>query len=255
MKLLEGKKALIFGVANDKSIAYGIAKKFKEQGAEVGISYAIPQLEKRVKPIADELNAIFLEECDLSSDDNIKALAQKWEAEHGKVDILVHAVAFASREALSERYIETTRDDFKSSLDISVYTLVAVTKAFEHLLSEEASIMTLSYYGAEKVVPHYNVMGVAKAALEATVRYLSVDLGENGHRINAISAGPIKTLSAAGIAGFRQMLPLHAERAPLGRNIDIDECGDLAVFLASKMSKSITGEVIYIDAGYHATGF
>ncbi len=253
MGLLDGKKALIFGVANNKSIAYGIAKQLKAHGAEVGLSYAMPRLEKMVFPIAEEVGAKFCKVCDLANDEEIAQLAKDWEAEHGKLDILVHAVAFASQDALSNRFIETTRDDFKSALDISAYTLVAVTKAFEHLFNEESSVITLTYYGSEKVVPNYNVMGVAKAALEASVRYLSVELGQNGHRINAISAGPIKTLSAAGVAGFRKLLPLFSERAPLGRLVEIEECGDLAVFLASSLSRSISGEVIYVDSGYHAT--
>lgn len=252
MGILEGKKALVFGVASDKSIAYGIAKQLKSEGADVALSYAAVH-EKRVKPIAEELGSTFVEECDLSNDDAIDSLVNKYEEKYGKVDILVHSVAFAPREALSGRFMEVTRDDFLLSMNISVYTLIAVVKKFERIMSDDASVITMTYYGSEKVVPNYNVMGVAKAALEATVRYLAVDLGKTGRRINAISAGPVKTLSAVGVAGFKSMLSTNEPRIPLGRNIAIEDCGNLAAFLLSPNAKNITGSVVYVDGGFNIT--
>lgn len=255
MGILEGKKALIFGIANDRSIAYGIAKRLRAEGAELGISYAGPAFERRVRPIAEELGVDFVEECDLGSDDAIVQLAKKAESRFGKLDTIVHSVAFASREALSGRFMDVTREDFMTAMNISVYTLIAIAQKFEHIITPEASFLTMTYLGAEKAVPNYNVMGAAKAALEATVRYMALDLGKSGKRFNAISAGPIKTVSAAGIAGFRSMLPVYAERAPLGRNIDIEDCGHLAAFLASDGARNITGEVIHVDAGYNIVGY
>lgn len=255
MGMLDGKKALVFGIANDKSIAYGIAKQLKAQGAELGISYAGQAFERRVRPIADELGVDFMEECDLAHDEAIVNLAAKAEKRFGKIDTIIHSVAFASREALSGRFMDVTRQDFMTAMNISVYTLIAIAQKFEHILAPDASFLTMSYLGAEKAVPNYNVMGAAKAALEATVRYMALDLGKSGKRFNAISAGPIKTVSAAGIAGFRSMLPVYAERAPMGRNIDINDCGYLAAFLSSDGAKNITGEVIHLDAGYNIVGY
>ena len=252
MGILEGKKALVFGIASNLSIAYGIAKQLKAEGADVALSYAAVH-EKRVKPIAEELGSTFVEECDLADDNAIDELVNKYEAKFGKIDIIVHSVAFATREALSGRFLEVTRDDFLLSMNVSVYTLIAVVKKFERIMSEDASVITLTYYGSEKVVPNYNVMGVAKAALEATVRYLAVDLGKDGRRINAISAGPIKTLSAAGIAGFKSMLNNNEPRIPLGRNVDIDDCGNMAAFLLSPKAKNVTGSVVYVDGGFNIT--
>lgn len=252
MGILEGKKALVFGVASNLSIAYGIAKQLKAEGADVALSYVAAH-EKRVMSIAEELGSTFVEECDLADDNAIDELVNKYEAKYGKIDIIVHSVAFATREALSGRFLEVTRDDFLLSMNVSVYTLIAVVKKFERIMSEDASVITLTYYGSEKVVPNYNVMGVAKAALEATVRYLAVDLGKDGRRINAISAGPIKTLSAAGIAGFKSMLNNNEPRIPLGRNVDIDDCGNMAAFLLSSKAKNVTGSVIYVDGGFNIT--
>lgn len=252
MGILAGKKALVFGIASNLSIAYGIAKQLKAEGADVALSYAAVH-EKRVKPIAEELGSTFVEECDLADDNAIDELVNKYEAKFGKIDIIVHSVAFATREALSGRFLEVTRDDFLLSMNVSVYTLIAVVKKFERIMSEDASVITLTYYGSEKVVPNYNVMGVAKAALEATVRYLAVDLGKDGRRINAISAGPIKTLSAAGIAGFKSMLNNNEPRIPLGRNVDIDDCGNMAAFLLSPKAKNVTGAVVYVDGGFNIT--
>ena len=252
MGILEGKKALVFGIASNLSIAYGIAKQLKAEGADVALSYVAAH-EKHVKPIAEELGSTFVEECDLADDNAIDELVNKYEAKFGKIDIIVHSVAFATREALSGRFLEVTRDDFLLSMNVSVYTLIAVVKKFERIMSEDASVITLTYYGSEKVVPNYNVMGVAKAALEATVRYLAVDLGKDGRRINAISAGPIKTLSAAGIAGFKSMLNNNEPRIPLGRNVDIDDCGNMAAFLLSPKAKNVTGAVVYVDGGFNIT--
>lgn len=253
MGILDGKKALIFGVANDHSIAYGIAKQLAAEGAELGLSYAGPNLERRVRPIADQLGVTFVEECDLGSDEAIDELVKKAEAKFGKLDIIVHSVAFAAREALSGRFMEVKRDDFLVTMNISVYTLIAVAKKFEPIMSDDAAMLTLTYYGSDKVVPNYNVMGVAKAALESAVRYLAVDLGVSGKRINAISAGPIKTLSAAGIAGFRSLLSENESRIPLKRNVDIDDCGNLAAFLVSDKAKNITGSVVFLDGGFNIT--
>lgn len=254
MKLLEGKKALIFGIANNRSIAWGIAQALHEHGAEIGFSYGIPQLEKRVRPLAAELGVTFVEKCDITSDAEIEDVFSKAADHFGQVDILVHAIAFARQEELEGRFVNTSRDGFALAMDISAYSLVALTRAAVPLMPNGGAVLTLSYYGAEKVVPHYNVMGVAKAALEASVRYLAADLGPQGIRVNAISAGPIKTLAAAGIAGFRKMLSYVGERAPLRRNVDQDEVGRSALWLCSDLSSGVTGEVVYVDAGYHILG-
>ncbi|PIE80048.1 MAG: enoyl-[acyl-carrier-protein] reductase FabI [Chloroflexi bacterium] len=254
MKLLEGKKALIFGIANKHSIAWGIAQAFHEQGAEVGFSYAIPQLEKRVTPLAAQLGATFVEMCDVSSDEQIEATFAKAAEHFGEIDIFVHAIGFALREELTGRYADTSREGFRVAMDISVYSFVALSREAAKLMPNGGSILTLTYYGAEKVVPHYNVMGVAKAALEASTRYLAADLGLAGIRVNAISAGPIKTLAAGGVSGFRKMLKYTGERTPLRRNVNQDEVGQTALWLGSDMSSGVTGEVVYVDAGYHILG-
>lgn len=254
MRLLEGKTALIFGVANKNSIAWGIAKAFHDQGAELAFSYGIPQLEKRVRPLAEELGVSFVHKCDVTADGEIEAVFQAAAEQLGRLDILVHAIAFADQAELAGRYVNTSRHGFAQALDISAYSLVALTRAALPLMNQGGNVLTLTYYGAEKVVPHYNVMGVAKAALEASVRYLAADLGPQGVRVNAISAGPIKTLAAAGIAGFRKMLSYVGERAPLRRNVDQDEVGRTALWLCSDLASGVTGEIIYVDAGYHVLG-
>ncbi|MBE2199570.1 MAG: enoyl-ACP reductase [Anaerolinea sp.] len=254
MKLLEGKTALIFGLANQRSIAWGIAQAFHEHGAQLGFSYAVPQLERRVRPLAEQVGVTFVEQCDVTQDAAIDAVFAKAADQFGKIDILVHAIAFAEREDLEGRFYNTSRAGFATAMDISVYSLVALARAAVPLMPPGGSILSLSYYGAEKVVPHYNVMGVAKAALEASTRYLAADLGPQGIRVNAISAGPIKTLSAAGIAGFRKILSYVEERAPLRRNVDQDEVGRTALWLGSDLASGVTGEVIYVDAGYHILG-
>ncbi len=254
MKLLEGKKALIFGVANKRSIAWAIAQELHNNGAEIGLSYAIPQLEKRVFPLAEQLGVPFVEKCDVTSDEEIAQLFSKVKDHFGQIDILVHSIAFAPSEELEGQYVDTTREGFRLAMDISVYSLIALTRAARPLMADGGSILCMTYYGGEKVVPHYNVMGVAKAALESSMRYLAADLGRENIRVNAISAGPIKTLSAAGIAGFRKMLGYVGERAPLRRNVEQQEVGQTALWLCSDLSSGVTGEVIYVDAGYHILG-
>jgi enoyl-[acyl-carrier protein] reductase I len=254
MNLLEGKKALVFGVANKRSIAWAIAKTFHEHGCEIGLSYGIPQLEKRVFPLAKQLGIDFVEKCDVTSDEEIEAVFAKAGEHFGQIDILIHSVAYAPTEELTGQFVNTSRDGFKTAMDISAYSLVALTRAALPLMADGGNILCMTYYGAQKVVPHYNVMGVAKAALEACVRYLAADLGKENIRINAISAGPIKTLSAAGIAGFRKMLGYVGERAPLRRNVEQEEIGNNALWLCSDLSSGVTGEVVYVDAGYNILG-
>lgn len=254
MKLLEGKKALIFGVANNRSIAWAIAQTLHEHGAEIGLSYGIPQLEKRVFPLAEQLGIEFVEKCDVTSDVEIAELFSKAEDHFGQIDILIHSIAFAPTDELEGQYVDTSRSGFSIAMDISVYSLIALTRAALPLMPNGGSILCMTYYGSEKVVPHYNVMGVAKAALEASMRYLAADLGRLNIRVNAISAGPIKTLSAAGIAGFRKMLSYVGERAPLRRNVEQSEVGQTALWLCSDLSSGVTGEIVYVDAGYHILG-
>lgn len=254
MKLLEGKNALVFGVANDRSIAWGITDAFHQHGANIGLSYAGEVLTKRVTPLAESIGCTFVEMCDVTDDDQIKVVAEKAKAKFGEIDILVHAIAFADREELKGAYYETSREGFRMALDISVYSFTALAQAFQPILRPGASLMTLSYYGAVKAVPHYNVMGVAKAALEATVRYMANDFGPQHMRVNAISAGPIRTLAAAGVSGFKTMHSRYAEIAPLRENVTKEDVGQAAVFLASDMSRMITGEVLYVDAGYNIVG-
>ncbi|GFM36751.1 enoyl-ACP reductase FabI [Desulfovibrio psychrotolerans] len=252
--LLEGKRALIFGVANNKSIAYGIAKEFKAQGARLAFNFLGDALKKRVEPIAEELGGDFIFQCDVTSDEEIAAAVERVKQEWGGVDILIHSVGFANRDDLQGRYIDTSRDGYKLALDISAYSLTALCKAYEELLTDNASVITLTYYGAEKVITNYNVMGVAKAALEASVRYLAVDLGTRNVRINGISAGPIKTLAASGISGFRSILTYIEEQAPLRRNVTIEDVGRSAVYLASDLSSGVTGEILHVDSGYNVMG-
>jgi enoyl-[acyl-carrier protein] reductase I len=251
MGLLDGRKALIFGVANDHSIAWGIAKAFHEAGATVGFSSVESLIERRVRPLATSIGATFVEPCDIGSDEQIRAVFDKWHATYGEVDVLVHAVAYAKREDLDGQFVDTSRDGFATALDVSAYSLVAVTREARPYMHAGSSVMTLSYYGAEKVV---TVMGVAKAALEATVRYLAADLGPEGIRVNAISAGPIRTLSAGGIAGFRKLYGPFNEIAPLRRHMTIEDVGNSALYLASDLSTAVTGEVIYVDGGFNILG-
>lgn len=255
MGTFENKTALIFGVANDHSIAWGIAQALHAQGAKLAFTYAGPTLEKRVRPLAESLGADFIEPCDVTSDEEIEKTFAQVRERFGTIDILVHAIAYATREDLAGRFIETSRAGFALAHDISVYSLVALTRAALPLFPESGgSVLTLSYYGADKVVPKYNVMGVAKAALEATVRYLAADVGPAGVRVNAISAGPIRTLAAAGISGFRSYQRTFAAQAPLRRNVTIHDVGATAAFLLSDAASGITGEVVYVDSGYNIMG-
>ena len=252
--LLDGKKALIFGVANDMSNAWGIAQAFHEQGATVGFSSIEQLIDKRVRPLATKLGSTFVEPCDVSDDDQIRAVFEKWEAEHGTLDILVHSLAFAPKEDLDGSFIETSREGFRIAMDISAYSLVALAREARRVLAPGSSVMTLTYYGAEKVVSNYRVMGIAKAALEACVRYLAAELGPQGIRVNALSPGPVRTLAAHGVAGFKSMYKKFPDLAPLRSMITIEDVGRSAVYLASDLSSAVTGEVIYIDGGYNILG-
>ena len=254
MGLLDGKKALIFGVANDHSIAWGIARQLHAQGAEVGFSSLESLIAKRVRPLADSIGSDFVEACDVSDDAQIASVFGRWKERKGTLDILVHALAFARREDLAGGFVDTSRDGFALALDVSAYSLVALAREARPLLHPGSSIITLSYYGAEKVVANYNVMGVAKAALEASVRYLAADLGPDGIRVNAISAGPVRTVAAAGIAGFKGMYRGFAEVAPLRANITPEDVGKSALYLASDLSGAVTGETLYVDGGFNIVG-
>jgi enoyl-[acyl-carrier protein] reductase I len=254
MGLLEGKNALVFGVANDHSIAWGIARALHEQGAEVGFSSVESLIDKRVRPLAESIGSTFVEPCDVQSDGDIARVFARWSETRDRLDILVHALAFAKREDLAGGFVDTSRDGFALALDVSAYSLVALTRAARSLLRPGASVMTLTYYGAEKVVANYNVMGVAKAALEASVRYLAADLGPHGVRVNAISAGPVRTLAASGIAGFKQMYGAFDEVAPMRANITPEDVGRSAVYLASDLSSAVTGEILYVDGGFNIMG-
>jgi len=254
MGLLDGKVALIFGLANERSIAWGITKAFHEQGAQLGISYAGEVLERRVKPLAQQVDCTFVEACDVADDEQIASISQKAAQHFGGVDILVHAIAFANRDELNGPYYNTSRVGFHLAMDISVYSFTALARAFQPILRPGGALLTLTYYGAEKVAPHYNVMGVAKAALEASVRYLAYDFGSQQVRVNAISAGPIRTLAAAGVSGFKSMYQKYAEIAPLHSNVTIEDVGNAAVFLCSNMASKTTGEVLYVDSGYNILG-
>jgi enoyl-[acyl-carrier protein] reductase I len=254
MGLLDGRNALIFGVANDHSIAWGIARALHDEGAEVGFSSVESLIERRVRPLADSIGSTFIEACDVQSDDQIRAVFARWGETHDRLDILVHALAFARREDLDGAFVDTSREGFALALDVSAYSLVALAREAKPLLRPGSAVLTLSYYGAEKVVANYNVMGVAKAALEASVRYLAADLGPAGVRVNAISAGPIRTLAASGIAGFKRMYGDFAQVAPLRANITPEDVGRTAVYLCSDLSRAVTGEVVYVDGGFNILG-
>lgn len=252
--LLQGKRGLIMGVANNRSIAWGIAKACQEAGAELALTYQGEAFKKRVGPLADDLGAAVVGHCDVTEPETIDAVFAEVEKLWGKIDFVVHAIAFSDKDELTGRFVETSSENFRRTMDISVYSLTAVVQRAEKLMSEGGSILTLTYYGAEKVMPHYNVMGVAKAALEASVRYLAVDLGPSQIRINAVSAGPIKTLAASGIGDFRYILKWNEYNSPLRRSTTIQEVGDSAVYLLSDMSRGVTGEIHHVDSGYHTVG-
>jgi enoyl-[acyl-carrier protein] reductase I len=249
--LLKGKKALVFGVANDHSIAWGIAKALYDQGADVGFSSMASLIKRRVRPLAASIGSTFVEGADVRDDDEIRKVFEHWHAREGDLDILVHAVAFAEREDLDGHFSDISRSGFHTAFDISVYSLIAMAREGLPYMKPGSSIMTMTYYASEKVVPNYNVMGVAKAALEATTRYLAADLGPRGIRVNAISAGPVRTLSAHGIAGFKTMYGGFKDVAPLRSHISIEDVGNTAVYLASPLASQTTGEVIYVDGGFN----
>ncbi|MBF0099085.1 MAG: SDR family oxidoreductase [Magnetococcales bacterium] len=254
MGILDGKRGLIFGLANDKSIAWGIARACHEAGAELGFTYLGEALEKRVRPLAAQLGSQLVLPCDLNEDAEIDQVFQTVKELWQQVDFIVHSVAFAKKEELTGHYYNTSRDGFRVAMESSVYSLVAVCQRAAPLMREGGSILTLSYLGAERVVPHYNVMGVAKAALEASVRYLAADFGAAGIRVNAISAGPIRTLAAAGIGDFKEILNWNRDNAPLRRNVTIEEVGQSGLLLLSDMGSGVTGEILHVDAGYHIVG-
>jgi enoyl-[acyl-carrier protein] reductase I len=251
---LEGKRGLIMGVANDRSIAWGISKAAHEAGAELAFTYQGDALEKRVKPLAESVGSQIVLPCDVTNMQSVtqafETIKQKW----GQVDFVVHAIAFSDKNELDGLYVDTTRDNFLKTMDISVFSFTAVAKAAMDLMPQGGSLLTLTYYGAERVMPHYNVMGVAKAALEASVRYLAADLGPRNIRVNAISAGPIKTLAASGIGDFRYILKWNELNSPLRRNVTIEDVGRSGLFLLSDLGSGVTGEVLHVDSGYHTVG-
>ncbi|HTV04271.1 MAG TPA: enoyl-ACP reductase [Acidobacteriaceae bacterium] len=252
---LEGRVAVVFGLANKRSIAWGIAQKLHEAGAKLAIGYQNERLKAEAMDLIAEMPGAETFQCDVSKDEEIDQVFAQFKERYGKLHILVHSVAYAPPDELKNDFVQTSREGFRIAHDVSVYSLIALSRAAAPLMTDGGSIITLTYFGAEKVVPHYNVMGVAKAALEATVRYLAADLGRQNIRVNAVSAGPIKTLAARGIGGLSEMLRVHAERAPLHRNTEQSEVGGTAAFLASDLASGVTGEVIYVDCGYNIMGF
>ncbi|WP_108858520.1 MULTISPECIES: enoyl-ACP reductase FabI [Ruegeria] len=253
-QLMAGKRGLIMGLANDKSIAWGIARALSESGAELAFSYQGDALKKRVDPLAAQLGSEIVLPCDVSDEESIDALFTSLEEKWGKLDFVVHAIGFSDKNELRGRYVDTSRANFKLTMDVSVYSFTAVMQRAEKMMSEGGSAVTLTYYGAEQVMPHYNVMGVAKAALEASVKYLAEDLGKDGIRVNSISAGPIKTLAASGIGDFRYIMKWNEYNSPLRRNVTIDDVGKSALYLLSDLSSGVTGENLHVDSGYHIVG-
>ena len=256
MTILQGKKGLIMGVANNRSIAWGIAEEAHKYGAELAFTYQGEALQKRVEPLAQSVDSDIVLECDVTNQESVDNVFKELEKKWGKLDFIVHAIAFSDKEELRGRFVDTTAGNFANTMNISAYSLAVVAKAGEELMKKAGggSIVSLSYYGAEKVVPHYNVMGVAKAALEASTRYLAMDLGKENIRVNSISAGPVKTLAAAGIGDFKLIFKWNEYNAPLRRNIDLKDVGGAGVFLLSDLGSGVTGEVLHVDAGYHIVG-
>jgi enoyl-[acyl-carrier protein] reductase I len=252
--LMAGKRGLIMGVANDKSLAWGIAEALAAHGAELAFTYQGDVLHKRVAPLAESVGSSTLIPCDVTQDSDLDTVFDTLEKKWGKLDFVVHAIAFADKEELKGKYYDTSRGNFLNAMDISCYSFTAVARRASRLMAEGGSLVTLTYYGAEKVMPHYNVMGVAKAALEASVRYLAVDLGNQNIRVNAISAGPVRTLAAAGIGDFRYILKWNQYNAPLKRNTTLEDVGGAGVYLLSNLSSGVTGEVLHVDSGYHVVG-
>ncbi|MCK5165825.1 MAG: enoyl-ACP reductase FabI [Rhodospirillaceae bacterium] len=252
--LMAGKRGLIMGVANNRSIAWGIAKQLHQQGAELALTYQGDALKKRVEPLAKELGSDFIIPCDVTDYASLEATFAEIEKRWGKLDFVVHAVAYSDKDELKGRYIDTSRENFLNSMEVSVFSFTHVAKHAQPLLNEGGSLLTLSYYGAEKVIPHYNVMGVAKAALEASVRYLAEDLGKEGIRVNALSAGPMKTLAASGIGDFRYIMKWNEYNSPMRRNITLDDVGGAGLYLLSPLASGVTGEIHYVDCGYNIVG-
>lgn len=252
--IMQGKRGLIMGVANKNSIAWGIAQACADVGAELAFTYQGEALERRVTPLAQSVGSTIIEPCDVTDEASMNALFAKLKATWGQIDFVVHAIAFAGKEELIGRYVDTSSAAFDKALNISCYSFTAIARHAEPLMTKGGSMITMSYYGAAKVIPHYNVMGVAKAALEASVRYLANDLGPKGIRVNAISAGPIRTLAAAGIGDFREMLKWNEANAPMRRNVTKEQVGQSAVYLLSDMSEGVAGEIHYVDAGYNVIG-
>lgn len=251
MGIMTGKKGVVFGVSNKFGIAYGIANALYEQGAEIAFTYANEAMEGRVRPIAESMDAKIIMECDVTNEEHIKAVFDECEKVYGKIDFVVHAVAFANKEDLMGEFVNTSLEGWNLAMGISAYSLVAITRCAKPIMNENGSIFALSYLGAEKVVTNYNIMAVAKSALESSVRYLAYDMGKYGIRVNAISAGPVKTLAAKGISGFDKMLKAAVAKAPLHRNVTPDEIGKTGVYLASDLSTGVTGEIIHVDCGCH----
>jgi enoyl-[acyl-carrier protein] reductase I len=253
-KLMAGKRGVVFGVANNRSIAWGITKACHDNGAEIALTYQGDALKKRVEPLAQEIGSSLVLPCDVTDTASVDAVFTRLASAWGSIDFLVHAVAFSDKGELDGRYVDTSQENFVQTLLISCYSFTALAQRAEKLMPNGGSLLTLTYYGAEKVMPHYNVMGVAKAALESSVRYLAADLGSENIRVNAISAGPIKTLAASGIADFRYILKWNEYNSPLKRTVSIDEVGGGALYLLSDLSRGVTGEILHIDAGYHVVG-
>ena len=254
MGLMTGKRGLIMGLANDKSIAWGIAEALHAEGAEIGVTYVGEAMKKRVLPLAEQLNATIVAECDAGDPASIAALMKQAKEAWGQIDFIVHAIGFSDKSELRGQYINTSRDNFLMTMDISAYSFTAILQAAQGLLAPGASCLTMTYYGAEKVMPNYNVMGVAKAALEASVRYLAEDLGRYNIRVNAISAGTIKTLAASGIGDFREIMKWNENNSPLRRTVTQAEVGKSALYLLSDLGSGVTGEILHVDAGYHVIG-
>ncbi|GAK33631.1 enoyl-[acyl-carrier-protein] reductase [NADH] [Iodidimonas nitroreducens] len=252
--LLTGKRGLVMGVANDRSLAWGIARAARAQGAELAFTYLGEALERRVRPLAESLGSTLLAPCDVADMHSIDEAFAIIEKEWGQLDFLIHAIGFSDKNELRGRYVDTSRENFLNTMDVSCYSFTAVANRAEKLMSAGASMLTLSYYGAEKVMPHYNVMGLAKAALETSVKYLANDLGPRGIRVNAISAGPIKTLAASGIGDFRYILKWNEYNSPLRRNVSIDDVGGAGMYLLSDLASGVTGEIHHVDAGYNTVG-
>ncbi|HWW47971.1 MAG TPA: enoyl-ACP reductase FabI [Xanthobacteraceae bacterium] len=252
--LMRGKRGIVLGVANNRSIAWGIAKACRAAGAEIALTWQGDALKKRVEPLAAELGGILLGHCDVTQPETIDAVFEEAKRQWGKIDFVVHAIAFSDKDELDGRYVDTTAENFSKTMLISCYSLTAVAQRAEKLMPDGGALLTLTYYGAEKWMPHYNVMGVAKAALEASVRYLAADLGEKNIRVNAISAGPIKTLAASGIGDFRYILKWNELNAPMRRTVTIEEVGDSALYFLSDLARGVTGEIHHVDSGYHVVG-